>query len=156
MDPADYRKIEYAKKRLRRNYRGTDLITGSLTAGSYYLVSKFVTGDDFTNIGANKNPQEEIFKATGTTPATWSHGSVLNEIKLQDLRNDADTVFQAATETVTLRTGSFEGGSGSGDITFAKDLLGTALEGLIEEFDPDFVQPAPLNPRRMGIRATVY
>jgi hypothetical protein len=136
------RKIEYAKKRLRRNYRGDELTSGNLTVGKVYQISVFGNGDDFSNVGAQLNTSGGVFKATGTTPTKWSNGSVLNEIKLDDLKTDADIVFETATDTVTLTTGAFEGGSGGGQITFAKDLLGTALEELIEELDPGWT-PAP-------------
>jgi hypothetical protein len=65
-------------------------------------LTRFAIGDDFTNVGASAISlvrAGEIFKATGTTPATWSNGSVLNEIAIADLTRDADTVFEAATQT---------------------------------------------------------
>jgi hypothetical protein len=135
---SDRGKIQYAKSRLRRKYRGDDLLSGGLTVGKYYLISKFCSGDDFKNVGATKNAIGQIFKATGTTPTAWTHGSILNEILLDDLKADADTTFAAATDTVTLTSGAFEGGSQSGEITFEKILLGKALEELIGEYDPDF------------------
>lgn len=45
----------------------------------------------------------------------------------------ADEVFAEATDTVTLTGTSFEGGSGSGQITFEKALLGAAVEEVLEE-----------------------
>ena len=105
MDANARRQIEYAKKRLRRKYRGPDLTSGALTVGKCYQLTRFGIGDDFTNVGASAISLDragEIFKATGTTPATWSNGSVLNEIAIADLTRDADTVFEAATETVTM------------------------------------------------------
>jgi hypothetical protein len=110
MDANARRQIEYAKKRLRRKYRGPDLTSGPLTVGKCYQLTRFGIGDDFTNVGASGISLDhagEIFKATGTTPAVWSHGSVLNEIAIADLTRDADTVFEAATQTVTIRSGAF-------------------------------------------------
>ena len=129
--------IEYAKKRLRRKYRGPSLTSGPLTAGNIYQILSLADRDNFLNVGA-LNQAGETFKATGTTPTAW-HGSVLALIKLQDLKADADKVFQAATDTVTITSGSFEGGAGGGQITFRKDVLGMAYEELIEEFDPEWV-----------------
>lgn len=55
---------------------------------------------------------------------------------LLQLRAIADQVFACATETVTLTANSFEGGASSGQVTFEKALLGTAVEELIREMDP--------------------
>jgi len=136
----DRAKIEYAKKRLRRNYTGADQTSGALVAGKYYKISVLVSGDDFTPAGAITGSAGEIFKAS-STPPLWTNGSTLNEIKMADLYSDADITFNAATETVTLTSGAFEGGTGSGQITFEKALLGEALEELIEEFDPGWQPP---------------
>jgi hypothetical protein len=141
MAASDRSKIDYAKKRLRRNYIGDDLTSGPLETGKFYRISNLVSGDDFTNVGASRNAVGLIFKATGTTPTTWANGSTLNEIKVDTLKADADIVFEAATRTVTLTSGSFEGGAHAGQITFEKDLLGQALEELIEELDPNYTQP---------------
>ena len=141
MSLPDRSKIEYAKKRLRRNYTGPDLTSGQLVSGKYYLIADFVTGDDFSNVGAKLNKRGQVFKATGTAPTTWA-GSTLNESKVDDMKADADKTFDAATSTVTLNSSNFEGGQQSGDITFEKVLLGLALEELIEEFDPGW-QPPP-------------
>ena len=60
---------------------------------------------------------------------------------LPELKQLADDVYNAATQTITLRSGAFEGGSHSGDITFEKALLGQAIEELIAETDPDYTPP---------------
>lgn len=43
-----------------------------------YFIQSYAEGDDFTNVGAPVNASGVTFKATGTTPANWSHGSVLS------------------------------------------------------------------------------
>ncbi|HEY4284150.1 MAG TPA: hypothetical protein VGM62_13880 [Chthoniobacterales bacterium] len=136
--------IEYAKRRLRRWYTGPDLTgTDPLVAGKYYRITTYGTSDDFKNVGASCNGIGQIFKATGATPTTWANGSVLNEIKLETMKADADIVFESATNSpITITSSAFEGGSGSGELTFARDVLGQALEELIEEVDPNFV-PSP-------------
>jgi hypothetical protein len=53
MDANARRQIEYAKKRLRRKYRGPDLTSGPLTVGKCYQLTRFGIGDDFTNVGAS-------------------------------------------------------------------------------------------------------
>ena len=137
----DRAKIEYAKKPLRRKYTGADLTSGPIVAGKYYRISIFKSGDDFKPAGAPSNSPGDTWKANGT-PAVWTNGSTLNEIKVDELKADADLVFASATETVTLTSGAFEGGTHAGQITFEKALLGEALEELIEEFDPGWT-PAP-------------
>jgi hypothetical protein len=56
--------------------------SGSLTIGKRYVITTFLAGDDFTNVGAASNATGVIFIATGTTPTTWTHSSVLNEADL--------------------------------------------------------------------------
>jgi hypothetical protein len=80
----------------------------------------------------------------------WTNGSTLNEIKLTTLKADADAASSASTATITITSGSFEGGSGTGEITFDRILMSKALEELIEELDPNFVAPAVIARRPMG------
>jgi len=51
--------------------------SGLLIVGATYIISAYVSGDDFTNVGASSNTNGEIFAATGTTPAVWTNGSAL-------------------------------------------------------------------------------
>lgn len=51
--------------------------SGSLIIGKTYQITAFSAGDNFTNVGAASNATGVIFKATGTTPTTWSNGSAL-------------------------------------------------------------------------------
>lgn len=63
--------------------------------------------------------------------------------QLPQLKTLADTTFAEATDTVTLTSNSFEGGSASGEITFDKTVLLTAIEELIAEVDPTAPEEAP-------------
>ena len=56
---------------------GAESTSGSLVEGKMYLIVSFETGDDFTNVGASDNETGVVFKATGTTPTTWTNGSKL-------------------------------------------------------------------------------
>lgn len=70
---------------------------------------------------------------------------------LEGLKLKAKEIFGAATDTVTLTNGSFEGGSGSGEITFPKILLLGALNDLIAEIDPGYLAPTLIPRREIGI-----
>lgn len=54
------------------------LISGTLVVSEKYTITDYKSGDDFTNVGASKNENGEVFIATGTTPTNWT-----NESKLQ-------------------------------------------------------------------------
>src|SRR5262249_48739708 len=60
---------------------GDPITSGLLTIGSTYRIVTYVTGDDFSNVGATANGDLVEFVATGDTPADWSHNSVLQEIQ---------------------------------------------------------------------------
>lgn len=49
--------------------------SGELQIGRRYMIYDWVTGDDFTNVGAASNADLVIFTATGDTPSIWSNGS---------------------------------------------------------------------------------
>ena len=53
------------------------LNSGTLIVGNYYTIVDYL-GDDFTNVGASSNANGITFQATGTTPTTWTNGSVLS------------------------------------------------------------------------------
>jgi len=48
-----------------------------LVIGTTYLINGYISGDDFTNVGASSNTDNVRFIATGTTPSDWSNGSEL-------------------------------------------------------------------------------
>lgn len=66
--------------------------------------------------------------------------------KLAALKTLANQCFEGATDTVTLTTGSFEGGQASGQITFEKVILAKAIEEWLAVIDPGYVAPPPAQP----------
>ncbi len=58
----------------------TVLTSGTLQFGKTYRIDNYVSGDDFTNVGASSNASGVIFVATGTTPSVWTNGSSLRQI----------------------------------------------------------------------------
>jgi hypothetical protein len=53
------------------------LNSGTLIVGNTYTIVDYL-GDNFTNVGASSNANGITFVATGTTPTTWTNGSVLS------------------------------------------------------------------------------
>lgn len=161
--PVDRQKVNYAKSVLRRRYAGPRLTSGLLVPGRCYLITYFAGSDDFSNVGLaalantnwlqtsgyNSTTSGRRFYATGTTPTNWSHGSILQEIKIDDLKSEADKVFSEASDTVTLTQTASEGGSQSGQVTFDKSILGVAIEELLAELDPNYIVPLEM-PRRVS------
>lgn len=60
-----------------QNQNLTPQTSGSLVVGKTYKIETFESGDDFTNVGASSNATGVVFKATGTTPTTWTNSSSL-------------------------------------------------------------------------------
>ena len=56
---------------------GRVLNSGTLTIGEVYTIVDYQSGDDFTNVGADSNANGVEFVATGTTPATWTNGTIV-------------------------------------------------------------------------------
>lgn len=146
---SDRSKIENAKKVLRRRFFGEALTSGQLVTGKTYFVADLKSGDDFSNVGGPSSKtfcpdtSSGIFTATGTAPTAWTHGSQLNEWKLEELKQLAEQAFNTASGTpVTLTSSGFEGGSQSGEITFDPSILHHACEELIDETDPGYIMPA--------------
>ncbi len=54
--------------------------SGTLDIGYRYLINNYVSGDDFTNVGAPSNATGVEFVASGTTPAVWTNGSSLKKM----------------------------------------------------------------------------
>jgi hypothetical protein len=65
---------------------GVTAMSGSLVNGVRYRILEYISSDDFTNVGASSNATGIEFVATGTTPTTWSHSSILigGVIKITD------------------------------------------------------------------------
>jgi len=61
-------------------YGGATATSGSLVVGKRYRLTDWITGDDFTNVGAASNTDGVEFVATGTTPTTWSNSSVVTTL----------------------------------------------------------------------------
>ena len=49
---------------------------GKLVVGGNYTITTFESGDNFTNVGGS-NSSSSTFTATGTTPTTWTNGSLV-------------------------------------------------------------------------------
>lgn len=47
----------------------------SFIIGNYYIINNLIAGDDFSNIGFLS--EGHYFQATGTTPTTWTNGTVV-------------------------------------------------------------------------------
>lgn len=154
--PGDRSKIDYAKSFLRRNYTVTPALTsGDLVVGKVYQILRFVFGDDFSNVGASSNSSGTVFTATGTTPTIWTGATRVAEIQLDALRQLAADTYASASDEVAISNVSYEGGSAGGTIKFEKVLVGIALEELLAELDPDYVEPPPVAPRGRPWGATV-
>lgn len=68
--------------------------SGPLVVGAVYRINSYVAGDDFTNVGGT-NAFGDIFKATGTTPTTWTNSSSLQR---QGQNFPVDTEISGAIE----------------------------------------------------------
>ena len=53
------------------------ITSGTLEFAREYVITNYVAGDDFTNVGALVNQTGERFVATGVTPTTWTNSSQL-------------------------------------------------------------------------------
>ncbi len=128
---------------------GINITSGTIISGKRYQILTFVAGDNFTNVGAGSNATGVIFTATGTTPTTWTHSSVLNEISADLPYNAAASDVQTAltaTGWVTTAGGATVTGSGQFffvTFTTAGDRAQMAGDGT--EFAPlSFVETATL------------
>lgn len=89
---------------------GLPKTAGPLVVGSRYRITFFGTSDIFTNVGAASNAIDVEFTATGTTPTTWTHSSILQEIDADDsifIDDSGVKVELLAVTTAPLR-GTFE------------------------------------------------
>jgi hypothetical protein len=66
------------------------LTSGTLTVGETYRIDTYVSGDDFTNVGASSNASGVEFEATGTTPTTWTNESSLRATGSATLDDTSD------------------------------------------------------------------
>lgn len=89
---------------------GAAQASGALVTGRRYVISDFIAGDDFTNVGAASNATGVSFVATGTTPTTWSNSSVLKLMNGPDnLLLEAGLLTMELTKNVSaLLDGDYE------------------------------------------------
>lgn len=120
---------------------GIDLTSGTITTGKRFKIITYVAGDSFTNVGAASNATGVVFTATGTTPTTWTHLSVLQEVTTNLAYNAAASDVQAALNSTAFITA--EGGvvvTSEGDLYFfiTWNLNGaqTELVGFAENLAP--------------------
>lgn len=87
---------------------GSPLTSGLLVTGKRYLITSFIAGDNFTNVGAASNATAVVFTATGTTPSVWTHASSLWELTADltlPITAAAMAAFLNATAAITALGG---------------------------------------------------
>ena len=67
---------------LELDYGETTLTSGTLESGKDYVITDFIAGDDFTNIGGT-NVDGNRFTASGTTPTAWTNSSILTPMSTE-------------------------------------------------------------------------
>lgn len=78
--PEGYKGDTYQSPTFKLLNVGDGVTSGTLTDDAEYLISDYVDGDDFTNVGASENKTGEVFTTTGTTPDEWTNGSTLKPV----------------------------------------------------------------------------
>ena len=79
--------------------------SGSLTNNKRYQIQTYVSGDDFTNVGASANASGVIFTKTNGSPTDWTHGSTIIEITTDVAYNATAAVIEAALEATQAIVG---------------------------------------------------
>jgi hypothetical protein len=98
--PKGYKGDTYISPEFRKvNEILPELVAGLLEVGEEYLIKDYKAGDDFTDIGADKNETGVIFTASATTPTVWTAGSVL--VKIQNI-----SLVGASIEMLVYKGGS--------------------------------------------------
>lgn len=97
--------------------------TGPIISAKRYIITSFVAGDSFLNVGATVNATGNMFVATGTTPTTWTNGSALQEITA-DLDIDAtyaevQTALNATAAITALGGVTVTGSAGKYRVVFS-------------------------------------
>jgi hypothetical protein len=93
--------IEIRKAFINASYAGDTVLTsGTLIIGATYIISGYIVGDDFTNVGAASNANGVIFVATGTTPTIWTYTSIFVSKNTYGLETSANglLVFGSGTD----------------------------------------------------------
>lgn len=83
---------------------GVNLTFGTVTSAKYYYIASYVSGDDFTNIGALANATGVYFLATNTTPNVWTHASALQEASALVPYNVSASALQTALNNTAFAT----------------------------------------------------
>lgn len=91
--------------------------------GNTYLVQTLNVGDDFTNIGYVT--QNVTFIATGTTPTTWTNGSIVH--KLHVTANDFQNTFDEGSIKINFSASS---GGNDGSYIITSDVFTFAYDKL--------------------------
>jgi hypothetical protein len=78
-----------------------------ITIGRTYIILTYVAGDDFTNVGAGSNAAGVQFVATGTTPTTWTNGSVLVEAYI----SSTSSIYNNLTPITSITIQSLDWGT---------------------------------------------
>lgn len=155
--PSDRLLIETDKAALRRQYSTPPVLTngGALVVGKYYQILAWGSNDNFQNVGAPRlgsgDLPGKVFIAAGTTPAVWANGTRVLLIDVPALKTYATTLYDGTPSDVELTSATREGVAGSGQISNNLRIRRIAVEELIAELDPEFIAPAPLPRRPIGV-----
>lgn len=84
----------------------SDITAGPLVSGKTYIIASYEAGDNFSNVGG-ANSTGSRFVATGTTPTTWSNGSVLHETTADIAWNASATEVKTAFDALNILSGTF-------------------------------------------------
>jgi len=79
-------------------YAADAITSGTLVVGKAYEIVTFVSGDDFTNVGASSNKSGVVFVATETTPTTWTNTSSLRELNSNSINYALDVILPLVAE----------------------------------------------------------
>jgi hypothetical protein len=72
---------------------------GGLTIGQLYRITEYTVGDDFTNVGALVNANNQAFIATGLIPTTWTTTKLIplsNALHYDGFYDDAPPLYTGA------------------------------------------------------------
>lgn len=109
-------------------------VSGTLVTGQRYVITTFVTGDVFTNVGA-ADTTGAVFTATGTTPTTWTHGSVLTPVGVGNVsvaqNSDGSFVIGFQAQMAGINIGTITGDATSLQvIPYLSGTLSLATAGM--------------------------
>lgn len=114
--------------------------SGTLTVGKRYIILDYNPTDNFTGVGAASDATGVIFIASGTTPMTWSFGSILTEITT-DLAYNA--TFSAVNTALNLLASITTAGGVAVTLNGASFLIAFNTVGSREQISADASNLAP-------------